>query len=373
MIRVDFNIPLKNRRITDNKRIKAALPTIKYVLSKKPKQIILMSHLGRPQGEVVEELRLNPIAKELQKLLKRKVKKLSTCTPLKMPKDKIILLENLRFIPEEKKNDAKFAKKLASYADVYINDAFGTSHRAHASVEEITRYLPSAAGLLLQKEIDIMGKALANPKRPFLAIMGGVKVSDKIEMINSLLKKVDALLIGGAMMFTFYKSSGIETGRSLVEKDKLKLAKKLLKKSKGKIILPTDTLVASKIDKKARTKNVPIYKIPKNMLGVDIGKETIAIYAEIIAKAKTIIWNGPMGVFEIPKFAKGTNAITKALAKSSATTIIGGGDSAAAIEKLKLEKQLTHVSTGGGASLEFLEGKKLPAIAALERNYRKFR
>ncbi|MBR9692182.1 phosphoglycerate kinase [Candidatus Woesearchaeota archaeon] len=373
LVRVDFNVPLDKRgNITDDKRIKASLPTIRYILAKKPKQLILMSHLGRPKGKPNPKLKMNPVAKRLQKLLKKKVTKLDNCIDIKIPKDKIILLENLRFHKEEKKNNKVFAKKLASYADIYINDAFGTSHRAHASVEAITNYLPSAAGFLLQKEIEIMGKALKSPKKPFIAIMGGVKVSDKINAINNLLKKVDALLIGGAMMFTFYKASGIETGKSLVEKDKLKLAKSLLKKSKKKLMLPTDTLAASKFDKKARTKIVPINSIPKNMLGVDIGPETIAIYKEIISKAKTIIWNGPMGVFEIKKFAKGTDEIAKALAKNKkAVTIVGGGDTAAAIEKLKLEKKLTHVSTGGGASLEFLEGKKLPAIKALEQNYKK--
>lgn len=368
IVRVDFNVPIdKKGKITGNKRIKAALPTLKYILSKKPKQLILMSHLGRPGGKVLEKLRMDKVAKELQKLLKKKVTKLNDCVDVRIPDEKIILLENLRFYPEEKKNDRKFAKKLASYADVYVNDAFGTSHRAHASVEAITHYLPSVPGFLLEKEIEVMGNALKKPKRPFVAILGGVKVSDKIDVINNLLKKADAILIGGAMMFTFFKSTGTEVGKSKVENDKLVLARKLLKKSKGKIILPVDAIVANKIGKNAKIKKVDVDKIPKNMIGVDIGPETILVYNEIITEAKTIIWNGPLGIFEIPKFSKGTKEIAKAISKNKGITIVGGGDSAAAIDKLKLEKRFTHVSTGGGASLEFLEGKKLPAIAALEK------
>lgn len=373
IVRVDFNVPLdKEGNITDGKRIKESLPTIKFILKNKAKQLILMSHLGRPDGKVVESLRMGNVAKELEKLLKKPVKKLDNCIDIQIPDDKIIILENLRFHPEEEKNDEAFAKKLASIADIFVNDAFGTCHRAHASVEAITRFLPSAAGFLLQKEIEVMGKAMESPARPFIAILGGAKVSDKINVINNLLNKVDALLIGGAMMFTFYKSMGIEVGKSKVEDDKLSLAKELLEKSNNKIMLPTDTIVADKIDNEAITKKVKIKKIPADMIGLDIGPETIKIYKEIIAEAKTIIWNGPMGVFEIEKFAKGTKNIAKAMAKNrEAVTIVGGGDSAAAIDKLRLGKKLTHVSTGGGASLEFLEGKTLPAIVALEENYKK--
>ena len=378
LVRVDFNVPIdKKGNITDDKRIRAALPTINYLL-KSNAMVILMSHLGRPEGETVENLKMDKIAKRLEKLLKKKVYKLDDCIGQdaedfvdKMVDREIVLLENLRFYSEEEANDPDFANSLADLADIYINDAFGTCHRAHASVEGITKYIPSAAGFLLQKEIEIMGNALKSPKKPFIAVMGGAKVSDKINVITNLLKKVDKLLIGGAMMFTFLKAKGIETGKSLVENNKLSLAKKLLKNKK--IILPVDTVIADKIDKKAKSKTVKINNIPKDMIGVDIGPETIKNYKDLIKKAKTIIWNGSLGVNEISKFAKGTNETAKALAKSKAVTIIGGGDTAAAVDKLKLEKKMTHVSTGGGASLEFLEGNKLPAIAALEKNYKRFK
>jgi phosphoglycerate kinase len=379
LVRVDFNVPLdSNGKITNDKRIKAALPTIQYLIKNKA-MVILMSHLGKPKGEIVDKLKMDNAAKRLQMLLKKKVYKLNDCIGQdvedfidKMVAGEVVVLENLRFYKEEKENDLEFARSLSESADLYVNDAFGTCHRAHASVEGITKYIPSAAGFLVEKEIKIMGEALAKPKKSFAAIMGGAKVSDKINAISNLLKKVDYLLIGGAMMFTFLKSKGIEVGKSLVEDDKLSLARNLLKSKK--LIIPVDTVIADKIDKKAKAKTVSVNNIPKNMLGLDIGSETIKNYKKIIAKAKTIIWNGPMGIFEIEKFAKGTNEIAKALAKNrKAVTIVGGGDSAAAIEKLKLEKKLTHVSTGGGASLEFLEGKKLPAIFALEKNYKKFK
>ena len=378
LVRVDFNVPLDTKgNITDDKRIRAALPTIKYLI-KNNAMVILMSHLGRPKGEIIDKLKMDNAAKRLERLLGRHVYKLDDCVGQdvedfidKMVDKEVVLLENLRFYKEEKENDPEFAQSLADLADVYVNDAFGTCHRAHASVESVTKYLQSAAGFLVEKEIEMLGKVLEKPKKPFIAIMGGVKVSDKISVIKSLLKKVDYLLIGGAMMFTFYKSQGMEVGRSIVEDDKLGLAKSLLKNKK--MILPTDTIIADKIDKGAKTKTADIDKIPKNMIGVDIGPETIKKYKKMIAKAKTMIWNGPMGVFELSEFAKGTNEIAKALAKSKAVTIVGGGDSASAIAKLKLEKKMTHVSTGGGASLEFLEGKKLPAIKALEENYRRFK
>jgi phosphoglycerate kinase len=379
LVRVDFNVPLdKKGGITDDKRIRAALPTIKHLIKNRA-IIILMSHLGKPEGEIIEALKMDNAAKRLQKLLKKKVYKLDDCIGQdvedfisEMAYGEIVLLENLRFYEEEEKNDPEFASSLADLADLYINDAFGTCHRTHASVEGVTRYIPSAAGFLLQKEIDILGSALADPEKPFIAIMGGVKVSDKINAINNLLKKVDKLLIGGAMMFTFLKAKGISTGKSLVEDDKLNLAKSLLKKRK--IILPADAVVADKIGEKAESKTVKVTEIPKNMIGVDIGPETIKQYKNIIKKARTIVWNGSLGVNEIRRFAKGTNEIAKAMAKNrKAATIAGGGDTAAAIEKLRLEKKLTHVSTGGGASLEFLEGRTLPAIKALEKNYKKFK
>jgi phosphoglycerate kinase len=379
LVRVDFNVPLDSRgEITDDTRIKAALPTIKYLI-KNNAMVILISHLGRPKGEIEEKLKMDNVAKRLEKLLKRKVYKLDDCVGEdieefvdRMVDREVVLLENLRFYEEEEKNDTDFAQSLADLADIYVNDAFGTCHRAHASVESVTRYLPSAAGFLVEKEIENLSKALEKPKKPFIAIIGGVKVSDKINLIKGLLKKVDCLLIGGAMMFTFCKSKGLETGRSIVEEDKLDLAKGMLKNKK--IILPTDTIAADKIDKNARIKTVKVEKIPKGMIGIDIGPETTKNYKRLIAKAKTIVWNGPMGVFEIPKFAKGTNEIAKAISRNTkAVSIIGGGDSASAVAKLKLESRITHISTGGGASLEFLEGKKLPGIKALELNYKRFR
>lgn len=372
LVRVDFNVPLDEKgRITDDKRIRAALPTIKYLLKQKA-MVILISHLGRPKGKYVKKLTMDQVAKRLEKLLKRKIYKadmgIGPCEE-HFKAGEIVLLENLRFYPEEKKNDANFAKALASMADYYVNDAFGTCHREHASVDAITRYLPGCAGLLVEKEIKIIGGALAKPKKPFTAIMGGVKVSGKIDAINNLLKKVDYLLIGGAMMFTFLKAGGLNVGKSLVEKDKIPLAKKLLKNKK--IVLPVDCIIGNKFNKNASTKTVYVNKIKG--IGLDIGPKTAKLYSDLIKKSKTVIWNGPMGKFEWPKFSKGNNAIAKALAKSKAVTIVGGGDSAASIEKLKLENQITHISTGGGAALDFFAGKKLPGLTALEKNYRKFR
>ncbi len=381
LVRVDFNIPLdKKGNITDNKKIEAVIPTLKYLI-KNNAMIILMSHLGRPKGKIDEKLRMDKPAKRLSKLLKQPVYYIDDCMGNdvenfidEMIPGEILVLENLRFYNEEKENNKRFAMSLSELADIYVNDAFAASHRAHASMEAITNYLPSAAGLLLKKEINSIKKIIKNPKKPFVAVMGGAKVSDKIELIKKLLKKVDKILIGGAMMFTFYKAQGIETGKSLVEKDKLNLAKDILKISKDKIMLPVDTLVASKIDKSAKkTKNIDIKNIPKNMYGVDIGKETINKYKDIISDAKTVVWNGPMGVFEIPKFAKGTKEIAKSIAGSKAVSLVGGGESAAAVDKLKLQKKFTHVSTAGGAFLEFLEGKRLPAIKALEKSQKRFK
>jgi len=373
LVRVDFNVPLdKNGKITDDTRIKAALPTIQHLIKNKA-MVILMAHLGRPNGKINSKLMMDNVAKRLAKLLKKKIYKLDDCIGLdvenfvdKMVPGEIVLLENLRFYPEEKENSKEFAKSLASLAQIYVNDAFGTCHRSHASVDAVTKYLPSCAGLLVEKEIKDMSKALEKPKKPFIAIMGGVKVSGKIDAINNLLKKVDKLLIGGAMMFTFLAANGSDVGNSIVEHEKLSLAKKLLKNKK--IILPVDTIVASNLKKNAKAKTSGIDVIEG--IGLDIGPKTIKLYKDIIKNAKTIIWNGPMGKFEWPKFAKGNNEIAKALAKSKATTIIGGGDSAAAVKKLKLEKKMTHVSTGGGASLDFFAGKKLPALSALENSYK---
>jgi phosphoglycerate kinase len=377
LVRVDFNVPLKNGRVADDGRLRAALPTIKALLAKKPRAIILMSHLGRPKG-VDPKLRLDPVAARLSKLLNRKVIKLGDCVGsdistavIKAKPGAVILLENLRFHSEEEGNDRKFARQLASLADVYVDDAFGSVHRAHASVEGVTHYLPSAAGLLLEKEIVNLSAVLQKPQRPFVAVLGGAKVSDKIGVITNLLKKADAILVGGAMMFTFLKALGRQTGKSLVEKDKLQLAKRLLKESKGRIILPVDAMVARTIKTPAGAKVVPVSAIPKGLVGVDIGPETARLYAEIIDEAKTVVWNGPMGVFEVPDFSGGTLAIATAMARNRGLTVVGGGESGEAVRKAGVESKLTHVSTGGGASLEFLEGKKLPGIVALERSARK--
>ncbi len=370
LVRVGFDVPLKNGRVADDTRLQTALPTIEFLRKRKAK-IVLISHLGRPEGKVIDALRLEPIAERLSELLKFPVHYEPDCIGAEVEdrvrglhEGDILLLENLRFYPEEEKDDALFAQKLASFADVYVNDAFSVSHRAHASVHAITKFLPSYAGFLLQKEVAMLSSLLKSPKRPFLAVMGGAKVSDKIGVIGNLLKKVDAVLIGGAMMFTFFKALGYEIGKSRYEPGKLALARQLLKKGRKKIVLPIDVVVAA--SPKSRAKVVPVAKIPKNMMGLDIGPETQSIYAEMIREAKTVFWNGPMGMFEIKAFAKGTNAIAKAMASCKGITVVGGGDSVAAIERLKLEKKYAHVSTGGGASLEFLEGKELPGIKALD-------
>ncbi|MFP4112110.1 MAG: phosphoglycerate kinase [Candidatus Woesearchaeota archaeon] len=371
LVRVDFNVPVKKGKVMNDKRIRESLPTINYILKKKAKQIILMSHLGRPKGEFDEKYSLKPVAKRLTSLLGKKVYFVDDCLKPAPADSEVVLLENLRFYKDEKTNDSRFAKQLASNADVYVNDAFGTCHRAHASVHAVTRYLRSAPGFLVEKEIKNL--SLEDPKKPFVVVLGGSKVSDKINVINNLLKKADAILIGGAMIFTFYKSMGKEIGKSLVEDDKLDLASKLLKKSKQKIILPVDVVCAKKPEQKAKAEVFDVDSIPKDQLGLDIGEESIRLFSSILSKAKTIIWNGPLGMFEISKFAKGTNAIAKILSETSAKTIIGGGDSATAIENLKLQNKMTHVSTGGGASLEFLEGKSLTALKALEQNFKKYK
>jgi len=375
LMRVDFNVPLDDKlNITDDIRIRATLPTIKYALENKAKKVILMSHLGRPDGKVVESLRLDPVAKRLEELLGEKVKKLNDCMgeeikkEIEESKERIILLENLRFHPEEEKNDPNFAKKLAELGDLFVNDAFGTCHRAHASTEGITHYLKSAAGFLLEKEIKYLGETLENPQRPFVVILGGAKVSDKIGVIENLLPKADAILIGGAMAYTFLKAKDIGIGNSKYEKDKLELAKNILEKAeslKKKFILPLDHLVAEKIEPTAKTRYTKDNSIPDGWLGVDIGKKAIKEFKKILKTARTIVWNGPLGIFEIEPFSRGTKAIALYIAKLPAVTIVGGGDTASAVAKFKVDKKMTHVSTGGGASLEYMEGKALPGIKAL--------
>jgi phosphoglycerate kinase len=375
LVRVDFNVPMdkKTGEITEDIRIKEALPTIQY-LSEKGAKVILVSHLGRPDG-VTESLRLDPIAKRLSELIKKPVLKLDDSigeevenSISKMKDGDITLLENIRFYKEEEANDEQFAKKLTSLADIYVNDAFGTAHRAHASTAGVAAFIPAYCGFLIQKEIDVMGKALLSPKRPFVAIIGGAKISTKITVLKNLLSKVDTLIIGGGMIFTFLKAQGMEVGKSLVEDKSIDTAKMFLAQaqaSKAKVIFGKDVLVASEVSDKATTKVVKLDQIPADMMGVDAGPETIKEIKEEISKAGTVVWNGPVGIFEIAKFAKGTNEIAKALAASKAISIIGGGDSAAAVEQSGVADKITHISTGGGASLEFLEGKELPGIAVL--------
>ena len=381
LVRVDFNVPLNDKgEITDDTRITASLPTIQYLLEQKA-AVILMAHLGRPKGQVKPELSLAPVAKHLGKLLGKKVLFAPDCVgeaaqaaASKLKPGHIMLLENLRFHKEEEKNDMEFAEKLASLADLYVNDGFGVSHRAHASVEGVTHFLPAAAGFLLEKEIQYVGQAVTNPLHPFVAIIGGAKVSDKIGVISNLLDKVDTLLIGGGMANTFLAAQGYKMGKSLVEEDKLDLAKELLakaKKNKVNMLLPTDLVMAAAFAPDAEHVTEKVKNLNQAYMALDIGAETSKAYAEALADAKMIVWNGPMGVFEMDAFCNGTEAVAKAVAKSRATSIVGGGDSVAAIEKLGLAKRITHISTGGGASLEYLEGKVLPGVAALDDLRRK--
>lgn len=381
LVRVDFNVPLNDKgEITDDTRITASLPTIQYLLEQKA-AVILMAHLGRPKGQVKPELSLAPVAKHLGKLLGKKILFAPDCVgeaaqaaASKLKPGHILLLENLRFHKEEEKNDMEFAEKLASLADLYVNDGFGVSHRAHASVEGVTHFLPAAAGFLLEKEIQYVGQAVTNPLHPFVAIIGGAKVSDKIGVISNLLDKVDTLLIGGGMANTFLAAQGYKMGQSLVEEDKLDLAKELLakaKKNKVNMLLPTDLVMAAAFAPDAEHVTEKVKNLNQAYMALDIGAETSKAYAEALADAKMIVWNGPMGVFEMDAFCKGTEAVAKAVAKSRATSIVGGGDSVAAIEKLGLAKRITHISTGGGASLEYLEGKVLPGVAALDDLRRK--
>ncbi len=374
IVRVDFNVPLDDKlNITDDIRIAAAIPTIKAILKQNAAKVILMSHLGRPDGKVVDSMRLTPVAKRLEKLLGEKVLRLDECIGDSVKKavdgavEKVILLENLRFHKEEEKNDPAFAKQLAALADVYVNDAFGTAHRAHASTEGIAKYLPAVAGLLVEKEINYLGQAVNDPKRPFVVILGGAKVSDKIKLVDNLIKKANSILIGGGMAYTFLKAQGKNIGNSKLEADKVDTAKELLAKAKKAnvhIELTSDFLIVKEFNDPSTRKIVK--DIPDGWQSLDIGPETCKRFEDILAKAKTVVWNGPVGVFEIDEYAKGTRAIAEYLAGlKDVTTIIGGGDSAAAASKFKLDDKFTHISTGGGASLEFLEGRELPGIAAL--------
>jgi len=379
LVRVDFNVPLdENLNVTDDIRIVSSLPTIKKIISDGGKTI-LMSHLGRPKGKVNPKYSLKPAAERLGKLLGKNVALASDCIGTdvknivnKMNPGDVVLLENLRFHEEEEKNDPGFAKQLSELGDIYVNDAFGSAHRAHASTEGVTKYISkSAAGFLMQKELEYLGGAVTSPKKPYCAILGGAKISGKIDVINNLLDKVDTMLIGGGMAFTFFKAQGKEIGKSLLEAEKLELAKELLdkvKKTKVKFLLPVDVVAADEFKNESPFETVSIDNIPVSKMGLDIGQETIKLFRQEILKSKTVVWNGPMGVFEMPNFAKGTFEIAEALAEATAkgsVTIVGGGDSAAAIAQASLENKVSHVSTGGGASLEFLEGKILPGVAAL--------
>ena len=375
-VRCDFNVPMdENQNITDNTRIKAALPTIKYLLEQNCK-IILASHLGRPKGEVKPEYSLKPVAKELSKLLGKEVIMANdvigedaTTKAENLKEGEILLLENVRFHKEETDNDPEFAKKLASMAEIFVNDAFGTAHRAHASTTGIADYIPGVSGFLIEKELKFLGNAVNNPERPFVAILGGAKVSDKIGVIDSLLDKVDTLMIGGGMAYTFFKAQGYNVGNSLCEVEKTGLALEAMEKAKSKgvkLLLPIDTKIGKEFKPDTESKTVAWTEIPDEWEGFDIGEKTIEMFKNELKNAKTVIWNGPLGLFEFDQFAIGTNEIAKTLADLDATTIIGGGDSAAAVTKAGLADKMTHISTGGGASLEFLEGKKLPGIECLQ-------
>lgn len=379
LVRCDFNVPFDEEgKISDNRRIVAALPTIKYLLENNCK-IILCSHLGRPKGEFKKEFSLKPVAEELSRLLNVEVKlsedvvgESARTLTNNMQEGEIVLLENVRFEAGEEKNDEELSKKLASFAEIYVNDAFGTAHRAHSSTTGVASFLPAVSGFLIEKELEFLGNALENPQRPFVAILGGKKVSDKIGVIDSLLEKVDTLIIGGGMAYTFFKSMGYNVGKSICEEDKLELAQSLIKKAEEKnvkLLLPIDNVVSDEFSPDANTKEVLSSEIPEGWEGLDIGPKTVELFKQELKNAKTIIWNGPLGLFEYEKFSNGTNEIAKCLANlNEATTIIGGGDSAAAVEKIGLADKMTHISTGGGASLEFLEGKKLPGIEALQNN-----
>ncbi|HYE83506.1 MAG TPA: phosphoglycerate kinase [Clostridia bacterium] len=376
LVRVDFNVPIdESGSITDDRRIREALPTIKY-LREHNARVILMSHLGRPKGKFNAKYSLKPVAERLSEKLGADVRLAGDvigdevqAMADSLKEGDVMLLENVRFYEEEEKNDKEFSKKLAAIGDIYVNDAFGTAHRAHATTAGIADYLPSAIGFLIKKELDIMGKALTKPERPFIAILGGAKVSDKIGVIENLMDKVDALLIGGGMAFTFYKAMGHEIGKSILEADKTALAGEILGKAKEKhvkLMLPIDIVVAPEFNNDAPRKTVSVDMIPEDQLGLDIGESTREVFSDIVKNAKTVVWNGPMGVFEMSNFAKGTFALAEAMSECKGTTIVGGGDSAAAVEQLGFADKITHISTGGGASLEFLEGKVLPGIDVID-------
>lgn len=376
LVRVDFNVPVDdNGQITDDRRIKAAIPTIKSLTDRGAK-VILASHFGRPKGTPNDKYRMDAMGKRLSELMGKPVVKVNDCIgdePKKaiagLPEGGIVLLENVRFYKEEEANDEGFSKNLADLADVYVNDAFGTAHRAHASTAGVAKFLkPAVSGYLMQKEIDIMGKALSNPERPFVAILGGAKVADKLGVIKNLLEKVDTLIIGGGMAYTFLKAQGMEIGKSLLDAEKIEFAKEMMAQAKSrgiKLLLPVDVVVTDDFKNPTMSKTVAANQIPSELQGVDIGPETVKLFTNEIETAKTVIWNGPMGVFELPQFAIGTKAVAEALTRSKGTTIVGGGDSAAAVEQMGYAAKVTHVSTGGGASLEFMEGIELPGVAAL--------
>ena len=377
LVRCDFNVPQKEGRITDDKRIVSALPTINY-LRENGAKVILMSHLGRPKGEPKMEYTLRPVAERLSQLLETEVKFTSCPTVVcdtvrdmadSLQEGEVMLLENVRFRKEETENGADFAKELASLGEIFVQEAFGTAHRAHASTAGVADYLPAVSGFLIEKEVKFLGSAVENPQRPFVAIMGGAKVGDKIPVIENLLQKVDTLIIGGGMAYTFFKAMGLEIGTSILDEENIGLAGELLKKAESagvKMLLPVDVVCAERFDNDAPSKVVSRDAMPADMMGLDIGPNTVELYREALREAKTIVWNGPMGVFEMPSFEKGTKAVAEILAASDAVTVIGGGDSAAATEQFGLADKMTHISTGGGASLEFLEGKVLPGIAVIE-------